>query len=368
MINYLMKNHNIGYSYASNKLNKCKKNSFSNINGTKKNTINKNPSSKNIYGNNLKNVISPKNEKRQIKCKKNILNELFKKKETSPEETIVKKNNKTNTNSPIKKISYKKYLSLKKFNQKKTDNFRLYLNNKYNDYISQIKNNIINNNTSLSNNTNITNITNNITTNFTNSINNTAGSITNNNSNNISNKKKHIKINEKQQKEIKINIKILYKDIFYKIELNQFNNGLWLAKKINENLNLCLNEKQIHHLAEELTNQINNVINYIVYFRDVKNYGVVIDINKIIEECNDKKKRYKIIVKYNHRSYYFFINNNKEDINDMVNIIINNIIKNEKYESSALRDEIIKKINFSFDKTYKRNQLLTDINNNVFEL
>ena len=369
MINYIMNKKNKGNKNISNKLYKIKKNSFSNIHHPKKLNFHFEKSSKNGDGNGISKIISPNDTKKQVMYTKKLLNELFKKRGISPEDTKVRlKNNKTNTNSPIKKINYKRYPSLKKLNPNNNDNIHLFLNNKYNNYICNIKKNIINHNNTLSNNTNITNITNNITTNFTNSINNTVGSITNNNSNNISNKK-YIKFKEKQNKEIKINIKILYKDIFYKIELNQFNNGLWLAKKINEYYNIYLSEQQIRRLAYELTKQINNIINCVICYRDVKVFGAVIDINKIIEEYNDKEKRYKIVVKYNKENYYFFINNNKEDINEMVNIIMNNIIKKEKYDSSALRDEIIKKINVSFDRAYNKNQLVTDINysdNNIF--
>ena len=181
--------------------------------------------------------------------------------------------------------------------------------------------------------------------------------------------KKNKKLKKKPRKEIKIYIKILYKDVIYNIELNQFNNGLWLAKKIDEYFNICLNEKQIHHLAQELTNQINNIINCIIRnLPNITNYGAVVDINKIIgENKNNTKiinKRYKIEVRYNHENYYFFVNNNNEDINDMTNIIVNNIIKTEKYDSSALRDEIIKKIKCSFDKTLNNNQFIDGINPN----
>ena len=371
MINYIMnqnskknssKNTNISFKYSKNK-----KNSFTNINSSKKINFNNNQSSKNKKENFLK-INSPNNEKIQIKYTKKLINELFKRREISPEETKIKfKHNKTNTNSPMRKITFNRYPSLKKINQVKNENIRLSLfNNNKEDYIkfNHIKKNIFKHNISLSNNTNISN--NNITTNFTNSVNNTVASITNNNSI-IKSYKKNKKIKSNQRKEIKINIKILYKDIFYNIELNQYNNGLWLSKKINEYFNICLNEKQIHLLAQELTNQINNIINYIITnSTNINNFGAVIDINKILKEnkINNNDKRYKIVVKYNNENYYFFVKNKNEDINDMTNIIVNNIIKTEKYDSSALRDEIIRKIKGSFDKMYNKNGSITGTKNN----
>ena len=56
-------------------------------------------------------------------------------------------------------------------------------------------------------------------------------------------------------------------------------------------------------------------------------------------------------MKYKNDNYFFFINNNK-DIIDMTNIIVNDILNKDKYNISALKEEILKKINRSFNKTY----------------
>ena len=58
---------------------------------------------------------------------------------------------------------------------------------------------------------------------------------------------------------------------------------------------------------------------------------------------------------------FFFINNNN-DVIDMTNIILNDIINKDKYNVSGLKEELLKKINRSFDKTYSKNFLKTDIN------
>ena len=355
MLNYLLNKNYKNYSkfkYNNNNNNINKKNSLSNIRQKKPNL----------------NLVHPKNKKKSeiietlnnninaIKFTKKIINELFKREVSSEENKLKIKMHKTNTNSPIKKINFNRYPSYKRLTNN-NDSFHLSLkNNKYNNYNNIINKSKINHNNSLSNNT----------TNFTNSINNTAVSVTNNNSYNISIKNnKKIKENQSQNQDIiKINLKILYKDIFYYVELDQFHDGLWLAKQINEYFDINLNDFQIKNLAQELTNQINNVINCIVNFYQEKNFGAVININKILESDKEliKEKKYKIVVKYNKEKYYFFINNNN-DIIEMVDIIIYNIIKNEKYDCIALKNELIKKINMSFGISDYKNNFINDLNN-----
>ena len=270
---------------------------------------------------------------------------------------------KTSLNSPILKKNLKKFSSYKKMINKKNELIKLSLKyDKYNYYNNYIKQNIIKYNNSYSNITNITN--NNIQTNFTSSVNITATSVTNNNSNSISQKgRKRSKENNKD-KNIKINIKILYRKRIFDIELNKYTNGLYLARKINQYYKLYLNELQINKLAQDLTNQINNIINCVINFPDIRDYGAIINISDLLDKKNKKffgDKRYKASMKYKNGNYFFFINNNN-DVIDMTNIILNDIINKDKYNVSGLKEELLKKINRSFDKTYNKNFLKTDIN------
>lgn len=367
MLNYLLNKNCKNYTRFK----------YNNNNNNNNNIINKKNSLSNIRQKKLNlNLAHPKirkknemiealnNHQNGIKFTKKIINELFKRKFSSEENKLKIKMHKTSTNSPIKKINFNRYPSYKKL-ANNNDSFHLSLkSNKYNNNDNNINKSKINHNNSLSNNINITN--NNVTTtNFTNSINNTVVSVTNNNSYNISYKhNKKIKENQAHNSEvIKINLKILYKDIFYNVELDQFHDGLWLAKKINEYFDINLNDFQIKILAQELTNQINNVINCIVNFTQEKNFGAVVNINKILEnEKNKSEKKYKIVVKYNKEKYYFFIKNNN-DIIEMVDIIIYNIIKNEKYDCIALKNELIKKINMSFGFSDYKNNFINDLSN-----
>ena len=369
MINYLFNkslknNKNSFYKYNNNK-----KNSLLNIH-QKKYNLNVNQPMKNKIEKEIIEINSQKHTKKGLKFTKKIINELFNKRGVSSEENKIKINiHKTNTNSPIKKLNLNRYPSHKRINAN-NESIHLSLKNeaKTNNYNTNINKNKILFNNNFSNNTNITN--NITTTNFTNSINNTVASITNNNSYNISHKK-YTKINENNQNQIleenKINIKIFYKDIYHNIELNHLNDGLWLAKNINEYFKINLNESQIHNLAQDLTCQINNIINSIIFSPNTTNFGAVIDINKILEknENNDKNKKYKVTVRYHNENYYFFVNNNDDDINEMVKIIISNIIHKEKYDSIALREEITKKIKRSFYKAYSRDKFNTDNNNKI---
>ena len=113
-----------------------------------------------------------------------------------------------------------------------------------------------------------------------------------------------------------------------------------------------------------MTNQINNIINCVINFPDIRDYGAIINISDLLDEKNKKflgDKRYKAAMKYKNGNYFFFINNNN-DIIDMTNIILNDIINKDKYNISGLKEEILKKINKSFNKTYCKNFLKTDIN------
>ena len=267
-------------------------------------------------------------ETNKIKFTKKIINELFTKLDKKGANFKKINYNRTNTNSPVKKLNINRHLSHKVLFINKKNNQTNYNNRKI---INKIKFNYSNS------------ISNNMTTNFSNSVNNTTTSVTNNNSNNISHKKNH---NIKEIRNNYIYLNFLYKHKSFKIQLNRDKNGLWLADKINKDFNLDLSSDQIHNLALDLTEQINNIIYCIANLSNITNFSFVIDINKLIEKNKIyKEKKYKICLKYSNNNYYFFINNNKDDIEEMVDIMINNIIHKEKYDISALREEIIQKIN-----------------------
>ena len=358
MLNYLMNQNykNLTHSYI--KQQKTKKNYLSTSYLPKK-MNNSNIFSKTEFSSDsfLK---TPTNIKKIKLTKKK--SDIFINNDKSPLQNKFKINYKTTNNSPKFKKNIKRIASLKKIINKKNESINLSLKLESYKYKNHINKNNIKYNNSLTNIINITN--NNIPTNFTSSVNNTVASTTNNNSNNLSQKSNNKSSEENKNNEVKIKIKILYRKKYFDIELNKFKNGLWLAKKINEYYKISLNEQQIDKLAQDLTNQINNIINCIINFPEIQDYGAIININKLLNKKTKffiNEQRYKTLMKYNNENYYFFINNNN-DILDMTNIIINNIIKKDKYNISALKQEILNKVNNSFNKAYNKNFLKTDIN------
>ena len=363
MLNYLIKHNFKNYANSYIKQQRHKKNYLSTSQITQKLKSFNDDFSKSEPQSNLFKAKSPFNYKK-IKFQKKIISTPL-----SEEPVIsITKNKleikmKTQTNSPIHKKNLNKCSSSKKLINKKNQSIDLSLKyDKYNYYNNYINKNIIKYNNSYSNITSLTN--NNIQTNFTSSVNNTAASLTNNNSNCVSQNGRKKSSEDKKSKEAKIKIKFLYKNKPLNIELNKYRNGFWLANRINDYYQLYLNESQLHKLAEDLTLQINNIINCIINLPSIKDYGAIINLTNLLDLKNKKfigEKRYKTTMKYKNDNYFFFINNNK-DIIDMTNIIVNDILNKDKYNISALKEEILKKINRSFNKTYTKNFLKTDIN------
>ena len=365
MLNYLINQNFNNYTNSYINKQKRKKNFLSTSQISKKLNTSSNNFSQSEFHSSIFKIKTPINYKK-IKFTKKISTTPFMEQSATP----VEKNNfrikmKTSANSPINKKNMKKFSSHKKLINKQNESINLSLKyDKYNYYNNYINKNIIKYNNSYSNITNLTN--NNIQTNFTSSVNNTAASITNNNSNSISQKGRKRTKEDNKNSYIKIKIKILYQNKIFDTELNTFRNGLWLARKINEFYKIFLNEQQLRSLAEDLTLQINNIINCIINIPSIKDYGAIINISNLLDKKNKKflgDKRYKATMKYKNENYFFFINNNN-DVLDMTNIIINDIINKDKYNIDALKKEILKKINHSFNKTYTKNYLKTDINEN----
>jgi hypothetical protein len=363
MLNYLINQNFNNYTNSYIKQQKNKKNYLSTSQISKKIHSFTNNFSKNEMNSSLFKIKSPLNYKK-IKLTKKIISTPLSEQPITPVDNkhfVIKM--KTSTNSPIHKKNMKKFSSYKKLINKKNESIDLSLkNDKYIYYNNYINKNIIKYNNSYSNITSLTN--NNIQTNFTSSVNNTAASLTNNNSNCVSQNGRKKSSEDKKSKEAKIKIKFLYKNKSLNIELNKYRNGFWLANRINDYYQLYLNESQIHKLAEDLTLQINNIINCIINLPSIKDYGAIINLTNLLDLKNKKfigEKRYKTTMKYKNDNYFFFINNNK-DIIDMTNIIVNDILNKNNYNISALKEEILKKINRSFNKTYTKNFLKTDIN------
>ena len=363
MLNYLINPNFKNYTNSYIKQQRHKKNYLSTSQISKKINTSNNTFSKSELHTSLFKLKSPFNYKKIKFSKKIISTPILGQPNSSVDNDNPKIRVKTSINSPIHKKNMKKFSSYKKLIVKKNESIDFSLKfDKYDYYNNYINKNVIKNNNSYSNVINLTN--NNVQTNFTSSVNNTATSLTNNNSNCVSQKGRKKSVEDNTTKNIKIKIKILYKNQIFDVELNKNRNGLWLAKKINEYYQIYLNEQQIQKLAQDLTSQINNIINCIINFPSIRNYGAIINISNLLNKDNKRffgDKKYKTVMKYKNENYFFFINNNN-DILDMTDIIVNDIINKDKYNIYALKKEILKKINHSFNKAYNKNFLKTDIN------
>ena len=199
----------------------------------------------------------------------------------------------------------------------------------------------------------------------------------NNNANNIFAKNSNIdnlsknntKENISQQREEKdfspgITLTIRYKTIKFDMVLTQKdNNSFIITERINECLNLCLDDFQLNFLAKEVAEEINNIIKNVIIFPSIKYYSSVIDLDKIINECNlIKEKRsnyYKINVKFGNNKYNFITKENEENLGLIAGNILGIINEGGKYQEILLKNVIVQNIRKSIFKTNSRKSLFS---------
>ena len=199
----------------------------------------------------------------------------------------------------------------------------------------------------------------------------------NNNANNIFAKNSNIdnlsknntKENISQQREEKdfspsITLTIRYKTIKFDMVLTQKdNNSFIITERINECLNLCLDDFQLNFLAKEVAEEINNIIKNVIIFPSIKYYSSVIDLDKIINECNlIKEKRsnyYKINVKFGNNKYNFITKENEENLGLIADNILGIINEGGKYQEILLKNVIVQNIRKSIFKTNSRKSLFS---------
>lgn len=282
------------------------------------------------------------------------------------------------------------------------------VNNNNKHIIYKINNTSINNNNNITNsiintnltntysnnftNTNISNITSNTNTNtnFTNITNITTNPINNNHNKNkstgnflnycqttnfqqkITKKSNKSLIEKPNQKStfslIVINILFKYKNnkVSFCIKNNNYYDGLWLAKKVDNFFNLKFNNDLMDDLATLITQQINNIITCIISNPEEKNFSALVDINKIINKNKEKEERnmkYKIVAKYGNNNYYYFVKNDEQEINFVVDNLISNLNKKEKYIENLLKKEVFSSIKTSIAKANNKCFITTENSN-----
>ena len=112
--------------------------------------------------------------------------------------------------------------------------------------------------------------------------------------------------------------------------------GLNISEKINSIFHLNLKKDEVQKLGLLITNEINNIIEIRNQNNSINNYGCVIDLSNLIK--NSRKK--KITMKFNGKSYYYYISNCIDDINLIVDDIFKKVNKFNQYNQKDLKKEI----------------------------
>ena len=173
-----------------------------------------------------------------------------------------------------------------------------------------------------------------------------------NNIDNLSKKNNKENISQhRKQKDIspKITLTIRYKTIKFDMVLTEKdNNSFIITERINECLNLCLNDYQMDYLAKEVAKEINNIIKNVIIFPSVTYYSSIIDLDKIINECNSIKEQrrsyYKVNVKFRNNKYNFITKENEENFGLIADNILSIINDGGKYQEMILKNVIIQNI------------------------
>ena len=188
-----------------------------------------------------------------------------------------------------------------------------------------------------------------------------------NNIDNLSKKNNKENISQhREQKDIspKITLTIRYKTIKFDMVLTEKdNNSFIITERINECLNLCLNDYQMDYLAKEVAKEINNIIKNVIIFPSISYYSSVIDLDKIINECNLIKEQrssyYKVNVKFRNNKYNFITKESEENFGLIADNILNIINEGGKYQEMILKNVIIQNIRKSIFKTNSRKSLFS---------
>ena len=188
-----------------------------------------------------------------------------------------------------------------------------------------------------------------------------------NNIDNLSKKNNKESISHhREQKDIspKITLTIRYKTIKFDMVLTEKdNNSFIITERINECLNLCLNDYQMDYLAKEVAKEINNIIKNVIIFPSISYYSSVIDLDKIINECNLMKEQrssyYKVNVKFRNNKYNFITKESEENFGLIADNILNIINEGGKYQEMILKNVIVQNIRKSIFKTNSRKSLFS---------
>ena len=131
-------------------------------------------------------------------------------------------------------------------------------------------------------------------------------------------------------------LKFKYLENEEEINIYYDDDGLNISEKINSIFHLNLKKDEVQKLGLLITNEINNIIEIRNQNNSINNYGCVIDLSNLIK--NSRKK--KITMKFNGKSYYYYISNCIDDINLIVDDIFKKVNKFNQYNQKDLKKEI----------------------------
>ena len=151
-------------------------------------------------------------------------------------------------------------------------------------------------------------------------------------------------------------IVIKYKERKTELNISKDDNGLTIANRINNELELNFNEREIHFLSVKIAKEINNIINVITFNNNnTRDYGVVIDINEILRSSSEK---IKIVVRLGKKYLYYYIHNyhSEDEIDDIVDNIMAHLSKQGHYDHDRLRDTVKASVKESIDIAKRSNE------------
>lgn len=138
-----------------------------------------------------------------------------------------------------------------------------------------------------------------------------------------------------------ITFKVIHKSQSHIVNLQRGENGLVLANRLNNELGLKLKRDQIDFFALKLTKSINSIIESMAY-KDNKSPHSNYNINGFVIDINDflaKSAKLKITIRLNLITFNYYITNNQEEINGIIDDIIKHI-NNDKYDKETLQRDL----------------------------
>lgn len=162
-----------------------------------------------------------------------------------------------------------------------------------------------------------------------------------------------------------ISLTVQYNSRTFYLNVTKKDDGLSLASKLDIALSLRLEDSELEALGIDLTKHINLIIDtlQVTNQHNISNHsrsnriinrninGFVIDLNEILL----RSSKIKIMIKYGKMIFNYYITNNRDEINDVIEDILFTISNDShKYDNVTLKEKIKLSINEAIENTLKR--------------